>query len=113
VTAWSPDGERLAYQRSVDHSDYAWDVWTIGIDGTDARQLTDWAGYDGGAIYSPDGQSIAFTSDRSADQQTIREGERNGLAGELDVYVMPADGGQVTRVTSFAPLVAWPTNWGG
>jgi Tol biopolymer transport system component len=111
VTGWSPDGERLAYQRSVNHSDYSWDVWTIGTDGADARQLTDWAGYDGGAIYSPDGRSIAFTSDRFGDEQTVREGERGGGADALDVYVMPVDGGQALRVTSFAPLMAWPSSW--
>jgi Tol biopolymer transport system component len=111
VTGWSPDGSGLVFMRSVDQSDYSWDVWTVNVDGTHERQLTTWPGYDGGAIYSPDGMSLAFTSDEFGGSDAIAEGENGGYAHGLDVYVMPSEGGEPTRLTHFSPLVAYPSDW--
>ena len=62
--------------------------------GYEIRRLTDDLGDDEHPSWSPDGHSIAFTSDR------------DGTNG--DIYVMDADGGNVRRLTShndwdFAP----------
>jgi Tol biopolymer transport system component len=64
ATSWSPDGTTIAFQRSVNRSDYAWDIWVMNADGTGQHQLTDWVGSDGGALWSPDGTQLMFTSDR-------------------------------------------------
>ena len=58
---WSPDGSRLAFV--VDDEEGTRDIWTAGIDGSDARALFDCrlpcVDADGPA-WSPDGNSIAF-----------------------------------------------------
>ena len=41
---------------------YAGDLWTVPIQGGEARRLTSHIGYEMLARYSPDGQTIAFTS---------------------------------------------------
>ena len=70
----SPDGTRLLY--TVGRVDRAADrpvsnVWLSDIDGSDARQLT-WSGNaNREARWSPDGQSIAFVSDRVEGSSTI------------------------------------------
>ena len=40
---------------------YAGDLWTVPIQGGEARRLTSHIGYEIFARYSPDGKSIAFT----------------------------------------------------
>lgn len=68
---------------------FSWqgDVWVADLDGAGkglARRLTVHAGYDSRPRYSPDGSQIAFISDRN---------------GGLDIYTVPATGGEITRVT--------------
>lgn len=63
VTPWSPDG-KIAFQRSVNDSDYAWEVWVMNADGRDQRRLTDRPGRGVGALWSPDGSSFAASSAR-------------------------------------------------
>jgi Tol biopolymer transport system component/tRNA A-37 threonylcarbamoyl transferase component Bud32 len=56
---WSPDGKRLAYftTRTGD-----WENWTIGVDGTDARQVTNLAGQNvAWPVWSSDGKRLAYT----------------------------------------------------
>lgn len=75
--AISPDGKTIAFN-------YKGDVYTVSSEGGKAFQLTTHPGYDGYAVWSPDGKIIAFASDRE---------------GSMDVYTIPATGGTPTRLT--------------
>ena len=89
---WSPDGKRLAFDSSrTDHTPNdavpVNDVFVMKSDGSGVRTLTDSKGVSGDAAWSPNGSLIAFDSDR---------GSRKGLSA---VYVMPASGGKLRRIT--------------
>lgn len=73
----SPDGSQIAFT-------YKGDLYTIPSTGGEARQLTFHEAVDYMPIWSPDGQSIAFASNRY---------------GNFDVYSMSAKGGKATRLT--------------
>jgi Tol biopolymer transport system component len=80
--AWSPDGRRIAF--SSDRRGGNTDVWVMDADGTHLRRLTDAAGVDLGPVWSPNGERIAFTTDRD---------------GDLEIYVMNADGSAQTDIS--------------
>ena len=63
----SPDGTRVAF---VSFAGGASDIWTQNVDGSDLRQLTNDAAADSWPVWSPDGQSIVFTSATGANQET-------------------------------------------
>ncbi len=63
---------------------YLGDIWLAGIDGGNIRRLTVHRARDVFPRFSPDGRSIAFSSDRE---------------GNLDVYVIPTSGGHARRLT--------------
>ncbi len=58
-------------------------LWSVPRDGGDARQLTT-GGHESSPIFSPDGKWIAFTG---------------RYDGNVDAYVMPAEGGEPKRLT--------------
>lgn len=59
---WSPDGSRLAFDRS--YPDDRQEVWVANADGTDAQRLAE----DGfGPIWSPDGTRVAYSTAHSVD----------------------------------------------
>jgi Tol biopolymer transport system component len=69
---------------------YVWplddyDIWSTRPDGGDLRRITDSPGYDAEGTLSPDGRTIAFTSQRD---------------GDLDIYLMAPDGSNVRRLTT-------------
>ncbi len=76
--AISPDGTTIAFA-------YKGDLYSVPVQGGEARQLTTNAAYDSQPVWSPDSKHIAFTSDRE---------------GSLDVYVIDAKGGAPTRLTT-------------
>jgi Tol biopolymer transport system component len=67
------------------------------------KKLTDVRGYDAEASYSPDGNYIAFSSNRLAYQTKLTDREKtlfeNDPATALDLFVMKSDGTDVRRIT--------------
>jgi TolB protein len=55
--AWSPDGSRIAYSRGAPA-----DIYSIGADGSDERQLTSRHLGDIDPTWSPDGTQMPFTA---------------------------------------------------
>lgn len=93
--AWSVDGELIAYC----HDDGTAEVpdpniWIMNADGSEKRQLTDAAGYDGGPFISPDKHWIVFRSDRKKEHY-------------LQIYVMDIHGEKETPLTDNEGV-----NWG-
>ncbi|HPQ39381.1 MAG TPA: S41 family peptidase [bacterium] len=92
--AVSPDGNTLAFSLQGD-------IWTVPSAGGTARRLTVHPGEDLAPAFSPDGRSIAFSSNRN---------------GDHDIYLMDASGGEPIRLTydsaddivsQFAPSGRW------
>jgi len=107
----SPTDDRVVFT-SVRNGDL--DLYSMNLDGSDVVQLTDRLGYDGGAFYSPDGSQIIwrahYPEEGSAEAEDYRVLLDQGLLrpGELEIYVMDADGSNQRQVTdlggaNFAP----------
>ncbi len=60
--AWSPDGSELAIMLATA---YATDIFAVGRDGTNARNLTNSGAYDLWPSWSPNGRYLLFVSDRA------------------------------------------------
>jgi len=87
--AWSPDGSKIVFSS---HRDGNIEIYLMNPDGTGVTRLTHSVGSDWLPAWSPDGTKIAFTSDREDPGCTF-------ICNE-EIYVMNADGGGQTRVTS-------------
>ena len=88
--AWSPDGNRIAFQsdRDGDH-----EIFVMDADGTNVQQLTDNDSYDENPAWSPDGNRIVFVSDR---EQKPKE-----------FFVMDADGTNVVTINQRGLSPVW------
>jgi dipeptidyl aminopeptidase/acylaminoacyl peptidase len=82
----SEEGQ-IAFMRatSFEGLDIESDIYTINVDGSGERRLTDTPDLDGFPTWSPDGRRIAFTSDRDG--------------GNWEIYVMDSDGTHQRRLT--------------
>src|SRR5262245_55749514 len=63
---------------------YADDLWVADRDGKNARRLTSDIGVESLPVFSPDGQTIAFSAEYD---------------GNTDVFTIPVAGGAPTRLT--------------
>src|SRR5688572_90554 len=73
----SPDGKSVAFS-------YLGDIWIASSSGGSARLITMHEKHDTNPIFSPDGKTLAFASNRY---------------GNYDVFVVPVEGGRPTRLT--------------
>jgi len=73
----SPDGSKIVLS-------YQGDLWEVPVSGGEARALTLHQAYEYMPVFSPDGTTIAFASNRY---------------GNFDIFVMPAGGGAAQRLT--------------
>ena len=49
------------------------DLYTMNLDGSDVKQVTNELGYDGGAWFSPDGSKLVWRSSRPKTEEEIKE----------------------------------------
>jgi dipeptidyl aminopeptidase/acylaminoacyl peptidase len=88
----TPDGQSLIFA-STQHRPTA-DLYTKSINGSVVTRLTDDPAQDVMPSVSPDGQYIAFASDRS---------------GTWDLFIMPMEGGKVVQLTNESANDLHPT----
>ncbi len=95
--AWSPDGNRMAFQSSRGGSS---DIWVMDADGSNPVNLTEEGpGMEAEPAWSPDGSRIAYFVPH----------------GEDDIYVMDADGSNPVNITNHEAMdhaPAWSPNGG-
>ncbi|OFZ31994.1 MAG: biopolymer transporter Tol [Bdellovibrionales bacterium RIFCSPHIGHO2_01_FULL_40_29] len=84
--------------------DEEFDIFESDLHGQKVKQLTRAKGYDAEGSYSPDGQWIAFASNRSAYTEKLSDEEKKIFDRDpsyaMDIYIMKADGSQVKRLTT-------------
>jgi Tol biopolymer transport system component len=94
------EGKQKRY--SWDYDEH-YDIHAQALDGTGAVNLTKTRGYDAEGSYSPDGQWIAFASNRHAYTDTLTKDEQEKFERQkswlMDIYLMRADGSEVKRLT--------------
>jgi Tol biopolymer transport system component len=125
--SWSPDGTTITFDTDRDGN---FEIYAMGADGTNPRRLTNDPATDVSASWSPDGTRIAFMSNRDGmrpgefdvyimpvtgsgrDAVRVtttgtswfpvysRDGSTLAFHVGRDVYVMPAAGGALTRLTT-------------
>jgi len=77
VPTLSPDGQTIAFN-------YQGDIWTVSTNGQNLKRLTIHEAYDTKPIWSKNGETIAFQSNRY---------------GNSDVFTIPSEGGTPIRIT--------------
>ena len=102
--------EEIALRESGQERRYSWDydpqfeIYDFNRDSGQMVNLTETLGYDAEGSWSPDGQLIAFTSNRRGYEGTLTEEEKKNFdidpAYLNDIYLMNTDGSDVRRLTS-------------
>lgn len=84
--------------------DETYDIFESDLQGRSLRRLTKERGYDAEGSYSPDGQWIAFASNRAGYTESLSEEEKKIFDKDpsymMDLYIMRADGSDVRRLTT-------------
>ncbi len=99
---WSParDGDRIAFQRARQRGSRWFSLWTLDLVDGEARRMTEVAVSPNAAIvspaWSPDGRRLSFATVVDPAQVRASDGKP---AGQQDVWVIDADGGNRARIS--------------
>ena len=106
---WSPDGSQILFAREgigpTSSDDRIADTATFVVDsdGSNLRQLVPTELFARDGAWSPDGETIAFTSAIAWLGVDPSTGKRELFNEDSDVYTVRADGTDLRRLTTFAP----------
>jgi len=139
AAAWSPDGNTIAFAMAVDQPD-AYEVFLMGADGSNVRQLTyGLAGIGGSLDWSPDGKYLLIYAGPQGDKDIFRidveaktaaqltDGGNNAASSfspdgqwiafnslrnndQADIFIMRSDGSSMRQVTN-DPEPDWQPHW--
>ncbi|MBS3819553.1 S9 family peptidase [bacterium] len=85
---WSPQGDKIVLVRHPTPRIFEWrnsDIYTVSAEGGELHKLVVNPGMDTGPLFSPDGETIAFVSDRG----------NRCWARDWNICLIPAEGGSV------------------
>lgn len=101
--------EEEEQRKSPQKNKYSWsfdetfDIFEKTFADKKLKRLTSEKGYDAEASYSPDGQWIAFASNRSGYSEKLNPDEEKLFSqdpsSQMEIYIMRADGTEVKRLT--------------
>lgn len=102
--------EELSLRANPVKGRYSWsfdehfDIFESSLEGKNLKRLTKELGYDAEGSYSPDGQYIAFASNRIAYDHKLTAEEDKKFKQDpsyfMEIYIMKADGSDVKRLTT-------------
>lgn len=95
---WSPDGTKVAYLCSAHANPEFTNICVVNADGGGKRRLTNARACDFELSFSPSGNLISFTRDRSCDP---------GYFSSNSLFVMNSDGSQLRQVAEHALHLEW------
>lgn len=82
---WSPNGDKILYQRLNNNQ---WDIWIMNTDGSNVFKVTSGEGDKTDASFTADGQFIIYSTDFELDIANI--------------YKIAITGGEATRLSNFS-----------
>jgi hypothetical protein len=103
---WSPDGQTLVIERYGPYANTTWGsaIYTMKPDGSDLREIVNWAAGQREPAFSPDGQRIVFSSSHDPDGKVL---PRRAL------YTTALDGSDARRITSQTDVDFENPAWNG
>jgi len=104
--SFSPDMKKITYRKVIDRPGMQWDltlgnrnseVFVADADGSHEINLSQNAAFDGWPVWSPDGKTIAFSSNRA------------GPANVGQIYIINPDGSGLHQLTAGPHSLAQPS----
>ncbi len=109
----SPDGKRIAFVvTTTDERLYKYrsSIWIVPVEGGEARLFTSGPASAHSPAWSPDGQWLAFVSEREGDLAGKDEKDSKKLGkGKPQVWIIPTNGGEAQQVTFMQHGASNPT----
>jgi len=90
------------------------DVWTMNGDGSGKKQITKKTGYDGGAVFSRDGQKLVWRANYPSKAEDVARykkllADNTVTPMKMEIMVAGADGANARAVTNFGCASFAPT----
>ncbi|KIC90748.1 hypothetical protein OI18_22935 [Flavihumibacter solisilvae] len=98
-TSVSKDGKKILYYHSTGTG--ASEVFSMNVDGSGTRQLTNFGRLTGDAAWSPDGNYVVFSSDFESPKES----------GYDNLYIITSDGTPVRKITNNTSGYLWYADW--